>query len=587
MPIDGLLFTALAQQLHAALQNARIQAVSQPDQHHVYLDLRQPGETKRLLISIDAKHPSVHLSGRHFTSDEAPPPFCLLLRKHLIPGRVLSISQQPFERALHIDIEGRDESGQRAIRTLIVEMMGRQSNVILIMQPTQTIIDCMKRVPGGDLKRELLPHRKYESPASSDQINPTTLDFEAFDRFIRLEQHGQRIDRLLPQRVLGISPFAAREMLIRAGCPVSATTEQLDHDQRRALYEALMSLATKAVNGPIQPTVVLNEDRHQFWLFDIRTETGQSVSFDDLSAMLDFVHIREYEKAQMDGKRQRLKAVVERHIKRVAKKAQLQQAAVDEAEDGTSFRVQADLLMANLHAIRSGVSSVTLDNWFDQGQPITIALDPAKSPAENANEYYRKYQKAKKTVTKAGEQLEASLAELDYLNSVQLAIRLSATLSELKEIEEELIAGGYATSTDSAHKKSKKKQDAASEPMQFVSSDGLKIWVGRNNRQNDMLTMHRAKPDDMWFHVRQMPGAHVIVQTGGLTPLPEQTLLEAAHLAAYYSSARSSSRVPVDYTLRKHVRKPKSARPGMVIYDNQRTVYVTPDASALAAMSRR
>lgn len=290
-------------------------------------------------------------------------------------------------------------------------------------------------------------------------------------------------------------------------------------------------------------------------------------------------------------------SAVTKHLKRLHKKAALQQEAVAAGEGAEQARRMGDLLMAHLHEVPAGAASVTLTDFYTEKRR-TIELDPALTPAENASRYYRRYQKLKKTLLKAGEQLEATRAEIAYLESVQTAMELAESPEELGEIEEELVAGGYLPSGQpSGGRRPERKADARKRgardeslpPLTFRSSDGFTIRVGRNNRENDRLTMQQAKPDDLWFHVQAMPGAHVVVQTEG-AEVPERTLIEAAQLAAYYSKARQSSRVPVDVAPRRLVRKPKGARPGMVIYDRRRTLYVTPDADLprlLAAMSRR
>jgi len=577
MPIDGLVFTALVQELAGSLKNARIQGVFQPSPTDLVLQLRQPGKTYRLAISIDPSLARVHLTGEDPENPLAPPAFCALLRKHLVPGRVAGIRQPPLERVLELVVDGRGDAGERTRRHLYVEIMGRHSNVILTDDEGR-ILDAMKRVPGDvNRHRELLPARPYLPPPAQERVDPWTLDPEAFDRMVRLVPAGAKPAEVLAQNVAGFSPLAGREVVARAGLDPGVTREALAPGDVPKLYQAFREVVQALEPGRAEPCAVDAGERVEFWLLPLLTVEGACRRFPSVNQLVDWVYRRRAAGERFRREQKRLAAVVDQHLRRLDRKIQLQQQEVEAARRAEEYRTAGDLLMSYLHEVQPGASRVELPNFYDGGRPFAIELDPSETPAANAQRYYRKYQKAKKTLEKAAAQLEASRSERAYLESVKTALELSESPAELEEVEEELRREGYLPErTGPGQKPRAKAQAAASSPLTWTSSDGFRIVVGRNNRQNDLVTMQMARGDDLWLHAQGIPGAHVIVQTGG-KDVPEQTLLEAAVLAALYSKARDSANVPVDYTFRRYVRKPRGAKPGMVIYDHQRTLFVTPD----------
>jgi len=584
MPIDGLVFTAIAQELGRLLKSARVQGVFQPSPHDLILQMRQPGETLRLLISIDPVLARVHLTEEEFENPLSPPPFCLLLRKHLLPGRVVDVRQAPFERVLEIIFEGLDDAGDRTRRRLIAEVMGRHSNVVLVDEEG-TILDAMRRVPGDvNRHREVLPNRPYTPPPSQDRLIPSALGPEEFDRLIRLVPSGARPAKVLSERVAGFSPLAGREVVARAGLEPDICRDQLGAGEIEALFRAFSGVVRAVETGSLDPCAIETDEAPEFWILPLQTIAGRSKRFDSMNRLLDWTYRRRAAAERFQRTKKALSSLVDQHLRRVARKSELQRQEVEAAKLAEEYRVAGDLLTSYLHLVPPGTSSVELPNFYDGERPVVIALDPRESPAANAQRYYRKYQKAKKTMEKAKEHLEASLAELEYLESVKTALLLCEAISELEEIEAELEKGGYIEKslTHERRRKPSARREAPA-PLAFTSSDGFRVLVGRNNRQNDLLTMEIAKGDDLWLHTKEIPGAHVIVQTRGKS-VPEQTLVEAAMLAAYYSRARDSANVPVDYTFRRHVRKPRGARPGMVIYDHQRTLFVTPDPGLISRL---
>ena len=582
MPIDGLLFTALVSELKERLMNARIQSVHQPKNSDVVLTLRRPGETLHLLISVHPEAARIHLTERSFENPLSPPPFCQVLRKHLIPGRIVGVTQPPFERVAKIAVEGFAPEGGRVERILAAEVMGRHSNLVLIDKAQGAIIDALKRVPAGEnAYREILPGRPYVPPPPQEKLDPRTATFEEFEAAIRHTGRSVRIDQALQRAVMGLSPFSAALIADEAGVAEGATREELTDEAARALWDSLRRTVDRIDRGEFAPCAIERDGKADFWCFG-EPPAAASV-YPSLQALLDahFEAVEAREAAR--ALRSAIESALRSNRARIQKKLELQRRAVEEAGNADALRKAGDLLTANLYRLREappGQTSVILDDFDPEAPKVTVALDPKLTASENAQEYYRKYQKAKKTLEKAAEQLEASKAELAYLESVEASLALAETAADLEEIYEELVSQGYAGEQAQRQRKRRLEQ---SEPVRLWSSDGFEIRVGRNNKQNDRLTLKAARPEDLWLHAKEIPGAHVVVSARGME-VPERTLREAAVLAAFHSKAKHSSNVPVDYTLCRHVRKPKGARPGMVIYDNHKTLFVTPDEELVSRL---
>lgn len=583
MPIDGLLFTALCRELRQELVNARIQGVHQPSSHELLLHLRQPGRTQKLLISTHPTSSRIHLTEEEPARPSTPLPFALFLRRHLIPGRILDVVQPPFERVARLIVEGQSDEGARVERELIVEATGRYSNLLLVDRSTGLILEAMKRVPESiNRYRELLPNRPYTPPPAQEKLDPGEATFEAFDRALRHNPADAPLYRILADRWMGFSPFAGKELLARASLPTDLLRRDLDERALARLWESFQELLRSLAAGEVAPCAVESGGRHTVWLFPILTLSGELRTFPTLSALLDWDYQILASQARREALDSRLRGALKHHLERLERKIAAQAAEVQSGLRAEEFKAKADLLTANLfrlHNLAPGTERITLADFA--GGEVEIELDPSLSPAQNAQSYYRKFQRAKKREEKAAAHLEASMAEKEYLESVQTSLSLCERIDELEEVERELLAGGYLKEEKS--RPHPQKGGAPPAPMGWRSSDGFAILAGRNNRQNEYLTLRLGKPHDLWLHVKELPGAHVLIRTEG-RPVPEQTLSEAAHIAALYSKARDSANVPVDYTECRHVRKPKGSRPGMVIYERQRTVYVTPDPAVIESL---
>jgi len=567
MSIDGIVIRSLVHELDAACTTGRIVKIHQPTPFDLVLTVRARGGTRRLLLSANPSAPRLHLTEQSFANPTEPPMFCMLLRKHLEGGVIQAISQVALERIVHLDVLTRDELGDPAIRRLVVEIMGRHSNIILIDPATGTILDGIRHVtPAISQYRVVLPGRPYVAPPAQDKLNPLEVSRDAF--FAALDFNAGKLDQQLVNRFLGIGPLLAREIVHRAGLPT-----------REALWEAFSRLMDDVRAHRYRPMRVRTETgKDAFAAVPLSCVAGEAITYDSISRLLDDVF---RERTEREAIRQRLgdlARVVKNEIKKGERKRQLLLDALAEARDAERFRLFGELLTAHLHQIPRGASEIQLPNYYEDGLPmVTIPLDPAKSAAENAQAYFKKYNKAKGAAEAAAAQLAQTEAELRYLETVAQQLE-DATLAEAEEIREELIEQGYLKPDKGVRRKS---QPIASRPAMFRSTEGYTILVGKNNRQNERLR-RQAAPSDTWLHAKDIPGAHVIIRGTGYG---EATLLEAAVLAAYFSKARHSSRVPVDYTEVRHVRKPSGAKPGFVIYERQKTLYVTPDESLVRRLS--
>ena len=593
MPIDGIFMSALCRELNGLLANGRIQAVNQPREEDVVLQVRQPGATYRLLISVHPEAARVHLTRTQERSPLSPPPFCLLLRKHLIPGRILEVVQPPFERSLTLRIEGFSPEGGRIVRHLVAEVMGRHSNLVLVDAASGLIVDALKRIPRDvNSYREILPGRPYVPPPPQEKEDPETVERERFDFLLRTLSAQTPIARGLQQRFLGFSPFAAREVVARAGLDPDVRRGETDDGQRGRVWEAMREVLSSLRAGRHEPTAVRSGTGEEFWCLAILTLAGETRRFPTLQELLDDHFERRLRGLEIERTRGRLRSAVGQHLARVERKIEHQRAALESAGRAEEFRQLGELLTANLFRLKDlepGRKSVAVPDYFGDGSLREVPLDPGLSPGENAQAYFRRYQKARKTIEKAGEQLRASQEERAYLESVQVALDLADELEALREIAVELERLGYLERRDEPPRGGRRQPErreaagGASRPMRYRTSDGFAVLVGRNNRQNDEITLRTAGPEDLWFHTQEIPGAHVILLCRGADP-PPRSLVEAATIAAFHSKARNSANVPVDYTRCKYVRKPRGAKPGMVIYEHQKTLFVTPTPEALAAL---
>ncbi|MGE5589676.1 MAG: NFACT family protein [Bacillota bacterium] len=616
--MDGLTIRALVRELDPALQRGRINKVYQPTELDLVLHTYTPQGNFRLIASANPGRPRLHITGLERENPQTPPAFCMLLRRRLEGARVLGVEQPGWERIIRLRCAVTDELGNPTELVLAVECMGKHSN-LLLLEPrpdgSERIVDSLKRVPESvNRYREILPGRPYMAPPPQDKLDPLS-DPNALAAALR-ERAGQQ-ERLVAdalfRQVDGLGPEMAAEAAHLAGIPEAVAARELPADAWADLARAVLRLAQRADHGPWQAARYRRGKGGDlvapFPLEHLNAQGVPHASCLDLSACLDQVYGEQEEAQRLEGARQSLRARVAKELERNRRKLGLQEESLRQAADADDLRQVGELLTANLHAVRPGMTEITVDNYYDpQGGQRAIPLDPHRTPAENLQSYFRRYTRARNTLKAAGEQAERSRAEVAYLEQVMSTVEQAESRADLEEIRRELVGEGYmegATNgggrethagaggrggSGAARKKGRQaggKADSGagpgkgrpgdgSSPFRFTTTTGHLVLVGRNNRQNDWLTLRHADDNDLWFHTKEIPGSHVILKDPGEDP-PEAAIREAAGLAAYYSKGRQSGQVPVDYTRRRHVRKPAGAKPGMVIYDHQRTLFVTPD----------
>lgn len=565
MPLDALCLTAVAAELRRSLVGGKIDKLYQPARDQLLLYIRGQGENVRLLLSAAPGHPRAHLTTLSRENPGTPPMFCMLLRKHLLGGRILSLDQPPMERILDFKLETIDELGDRVERHLILEAMGRSANLILL-DGAGRIIDCIRRVE-GDLasgRRQVLPGLFYRPPEPPDKQNPLALDGSALRQALS-NPTGREADSLLLDTFTGLSPLVARELAFRAG------------DSGEQLAQELEKLLDAVRREDFTPCVLVRDGKPVDFSFRPILQYGPETELQEresFSALLDSFYEEREQSERVRQRGQDLVQAVKRACDRTRRKLVNQEKELAATLDRERKRELGDILTSNLHAMEKGMKLLrTMDYYDPECREVDIPLDPLLTPQQNAAKYYKEYNKAKTAQDVLTIQLEKGRAELAYLESVLENLRLAEGERDLQEIRQELTETGYLRRQSKAKERSKK---VSGKPMEFRSTAGLRISVGKNNNQNDLLTTKMAYKSDIWLHTQKIHGSHVILWLeGGEADL--QSLTEAAQLAAWFSQGREGSRVPVDYTPVKYVKKPAGARPGMVVYTTYQTALVDPD----------
>ena len=515
----------------------------------------------------------------------------MLLRKYVDGGRIMGIDQVGRERICRIRIGVTDELGNPAEFVLLAEVMGKHSNVMLL-NPQGRIVDAARRVTEEvNRHREVLPGLSYIAPPPTGKLDPDSVTAATFAQADPNEAAWKAVLDLVD----ALGPTLAKEAVVRAGAPPEAPLRDTAPDHLAAAVRALSSPSDFA------PHLLYTRDGRlkDFHVLPLQSWEGTTEPSPTVSRCLDAFYGRRDEDERFGALKGSLAKLLRDETGRLHKKLALQETALARAENAEELRMKGELITADIWRVSKGDHSLEAENYYDpDGALVTVALDPTLSPSENAQAYYRRYQKARSGLSAIREQIGRSREELAYLEQVDATLTESRSLPDLEEVRRELIQEGYLGEKTKATRGEKTKatrgkkaaaparEDRPAPPLSVRSSDGLEIWIGRNNRQNDYLTTRLAAPTDYWFHTKEIAGAHVILRVPPGGAAPERALHEAAALAAWYSKGRGSSQVPVDYTLRKHVRKPNGARPGMVIYENQKTLYVTPDPAVISILGQ-
>ncbi|MGZ9782757.1 Rqc2 family fibronectin-binding protein [Bacillus cereus group sp. BfR-BA-01315] len=564
MAFDGLFTRAITHEIANSLQTGRISKIYQPSKYEVLLHIRANGKNQKLLISAHPTYARMHLTNQSYDSPALPPMFCMLLRKHLEGGFIEKIEQIDLERIIQITVRSRNEIGDESLKTLVIEIMGRHSNIILVDAKTNIILDSLKHVSlAVNRHRTVYAGAEYVAPPAQHKINP--LQIETQDEFIRpLDFLAGNMDKQLIGAFMGISPLFAKEVVKKAVMV-----------NEHALSEAFFTLQKPMQAHQYEPTMITANGKEFFYLFPLTHLKGDNKTFLSVSELLDRFFFGKAERDRVKQQAHDLERFMHNEKAKNEKKLIKLQKTLQDAGKADKYQLFGELLTANMYALKKGDKEIEVVNYYDEnGGTVKITLDPLRTPSENAQRYFQKYQKAKNSVAIVKEQIEKTNEEILYFDSLLQQME-AASSKDIEEIREELAEEGYMR-----NRKSKNTKKKTSKPIldKYISTDGTEILVGKNNKQNDYLTTKFARRDEIWLHTKDIPGSHVVIRS--LEPT-EETLLEAAKLAAYYSKAKDSSSVPVDFTKIRHVKKPSGAKLGFVTYDNQQTLYVTPDADTV------
>lgn len=566
MPMDGLTIGFTVRELNAALSGGRIDRITQPEKDTVIVLVRAGNENKRLLLCASPNNARCHLTAQSFPNPLEPPSLCMLLRKQLLGGRIMEVRQAGGDRVVQIDMDVVDEMGDHVMRRMVLEIMGRHSNLMLL-DGNGRILEAARHV-SADMSRVRLiqPGLTYAPPPVQDKLSPGDVAPDTLRG--RLEAQGDvPLYKALGASVMGLSNPAARELAYRVLSPGQ------DRPDDMADTCARLSDLIRRLPQMVSPRVLTDEagDAADVFAFPyLSLPVGSQREYKTMSEALERYFGARDAKDRMNQKSASMVRLLKGHIERCERKLALQDEELASAGRMEEYRVMGELIHANLYQLRKGMTQAELLNFYDEnGATLTVPLDHQLTPTQNAQRYFKKYQKARSARQTAAEQKKKTLEELNYLEGMLLDVGKCVGESELEEIREELVRTGYMKRVTNRREKRSLPQ---SKPYRYRSSDGIEIHVGKNAAQNDRLTAS-ARPDETWLHAKDMPGSHVIIRKEG--DIPDQTLLEAATLAAWYSKGQRSSSVPIDYTLRRHVKKPGGAAPGMVIYTHQRTLYMT------------
>ena len=584
LPFDGVVVKNMVDELSEILTGGRIDKIYQPEYDEILINIRAQGKNLKLVISANASYPRIHLTENTKENPSKPPVFCMLLRKHLVGGKITEISFHDFERIVVLHIDNIGELGDLTQKKLVVEIMGKHSNVILLNSEDK-IVDSIKHID-KDISsvREIMPARSYSLPPAQDKISPEDLDVDSL--FENTEDESNRIAKFLLSSIKGFSPLLCKEVCFRSGVEPDALIKNLSDKDIKNIQISLNNIVKEILSSNFAPCIIWRDpdilkplDFHCIKI----TQYQHVEFFDSINNVLDIFYSSKDNIERLTQKKASIFKVLNNSIDRCNKKITIYQDIMRESAERDKYKLFGELIISNIYCIPKNSEKVSLLNYYSSdNEYVEVPLDKNLLPQENAQKYFKKYTKSKTAYIHASKQLKETYLELEYLESVSHNLENCKNLSEIEEIREELILAGYLE----AKRKNKNKKDTLkSTPLKYKSSDGLTIYVGKNNVQNDTLTLKTASSNDIWLHTKNIPGSHVIIrkQKGDI---PKSTLEEAALLAAYHSKAKMSAQVEVDYTTVKNVKKPKGAKPGMVTYVNYKTVFVTPHEELVNKLER-
>ena len=588
MALDGLVIHSIVDELHKKLLGGKIDKVYQPENDEVVLHIRNNKENFKLVLSCSASNPRVYLASDYKKENPINAPmFCMLFRKYIQGGNIVNVSQVDFERIIKISVESFDELKEKTTKDIIIEIMGRHSNIILTHSSNNKIIDSAKRIPPSVSRvRQILPGQTYVLPPKQDKLNP--INEISLNTFVdTLSSFDGPIFKAIYSKFLGISSVIAKEICFRANIDENLLVSEISSDDISKIYREFHNLFKYIKDNIYNPCMVIDTSIDKvldFSCINLSLFSNLSIINDDsISKILENYYATKDIKDRIHQRSSDLRKSISIKLDRLYNKLNKQEKELIESENADIYKIKGELITSYIYMIEKGMESVEVANFYDpEYKNIKISLNTNFTPSENAQKYFKKYNKLKTAKKEITSQMEITKEEIDYLENIMLSIENCENLAELMDIREELGKVGYLRSKNN----SKKETKLTTKPHEFVSSNGFKILVGKNNKQNDHLTLKVASNEDIWMHTKNIPGSHVIIKTEG-KEVPDETIFEGAMLAAFFSKSKMSSQVPVDYTKKKNVKKPNGAKPGMVIYDTNNTIYVTPTEELVAKLKSK
>lgn len=577
MAFDGIVIAGLVSELKKTVQNARINKIAQPEKDALLLTLKGTCGQKRLFLSASASLPLIYLTDTNKPSPMTAPNFCMLLRKHIANGRITDIYQPQMERIIHFDIEHLDDLGDVRKKTLTIELMGKHSNLIFTDENNR-IIDSIKHVSAQvSSVREVLPGRDYFIPTQgkANPLNEADTNFTA-----AALAKPMSAAKAIYTSYTGISPCMANEICFRAGIDADAPTASLSSGEKQHLCNHFFWMMQDIKEEAFSPNIVFENGRPlEFSVFRLAQYAHlECETYTSVSAMLEHFFAARDTYTRIRQKSSDLRKIVSTALDRNHKKYQLQIKQLKDTEKREKYKIYGELLNTYGYHLKEGEKTLEALNYYTD-EMITIPLDPALTPLENAKKYFEKYSKLKRTNEALSELTVQTKAEIEHLDSIAASLDIALNEEDLVQIKEELTEYGYIR-----RKGHEKKQKVKSRPFHYRSSDGFDIYIGKNNYQNEELTFKLANGSDWWFHAKKMPGSHVIVKTNG-QELPDRTFEEAAMLAGYYSRGRDTQKLEIDYLQRKNVKKPNGSAPGFVVYYTNYSMTVQPGITGIEFVS--
>ena len=577
MAFDGITIANMVKEFQDTIVGGKINKIAQPEADELLITIKNNKIQYRLLISASASLPLIYFTDKNKISPLTAPNFCMLLRKHIGSGKILSVTQPDMERAIEFRIEHLNELGDLCYKTLVVEIMGKHSNIIFLNEE-RMILDSIKHISGNvSSVREVLPGRDYFLPKTQEKYNPLTITEEEFFSFVC--EKTTTLAKALYTSLTGISPCIAEEICFRASLDGSQPAKSLDTPAKEHLFHTFARVMEDVKEGNFQPNIVYNEKEEPVEYAALPlTKYGNAPvkKFSSMSQVLEQYYAQKDQITRIRQKSSDLRRIVQTALERNRKKLDLQSKQMKDTQKMNKYKVYGELINTYGYNLEEGCKSFKALNYYTN-EEITIPLDPTMSPQENAKKYFDRYNKLKRTAQALEEQLKDTQEEIQHLESIGTALDIALQENDLSQIKDELTEYGYIKKHYSGKRK---KAMAKSKPLHYISSDGYHIYVGKNNYQNDELTFKFATGNDWWFHAKKMAGSHVIVKSNN-EELPDRTFEEAGRLAAYYSSGRTAPKVEIDYIQKKHVKKPNGAKPGFVVYYTNYSLMIEPDISGI------